>query len=129
MLFVASLWTPWLIDFCEKDAYSGQKECANYHVGPFVIRYILHILEISAHTVTALATVLLAIVTWRLVVLGRDQSITSRGDGRAVWVWGVVHYDDCFGEHRFTQFCQRINWLADRRNVLGRYDGRFGLSN
>jgi hypothetical protein len=51
------------------------------------------------------------------------------GNGKALFVWGVVHYDDVFGRPHFTQFCQRITWLKDRSNIFGLYDGRFGLSN
>jgi hypothetical protein len=50
------------------------------------------------------------------------------GVGQALWVWGVVHYDDIFGKPHFTQFCQRLSWLPDG-NILGLYDGRFGNSN
>jgi hypothetical protein len=48
--------------------------------------------------------------------------------GKALYVWGVVHYDDAFGRPHFTQFAQRIWWLRDRSNIMGIYDGRFGLS-
>jgi hypothetical protein len=51
------------------------------------------------------------------------------GKGKSLYVWGVVHYDDVFGEPRFTQFAQKLLWVQDRSQVLGLYDGRFGLSN
>jgi hypothetical protein len=51
-----------------------------------------------------------------------------QGRGKALFVWGVVHYDDVFGQPHFTQFCQRLVWLQDRSNIFGIYDGRFGLS-
>ena len=50
------------------------------------------------------------------------------GRGKSLYVWGIVHYDDVFGRPHFTQFCQRLSWVPDRKNILGRYDGRFGLS-
>jgi hypothetical protein len=50
------------------------------------------------------------------------------GKGKALYVWGTVRYEDAFGHRRFTQFAQRLWWLRDRSNVMGNYDGRFGLS-
>jgi hypothetical protein len=50
------------------------------------------------------------------------------GRGQALYVWGTVRYEDAFGHRRFTQFAQKLWWLRDRSNVMGNYDGRFGLS-
>ena len=191
------------------------------------VLHIAQVLEEYAGAITGVATVLLAVVTWRLVTLGQEQSRTTRrqlraylsvvvgtavyqddrnrfeakpfilnngqtpaynvryrikaeilgdtvaqdytfteppdvpksqssigphetrlmsgilsyrvpdgeipdikqGKGKALWVWGVVHYDDAFGEPHFTQFCQRLYWLLDDSSIMGLYDGRFGLSN
>ena len=221
--------TPFYAEICEKDAYTGQKDCAAYHILSFLILYIGQVLERHSGAIIGVATVVLAVITWRLVTLGRGQSETTRaqlraylsviigsaiyqerdkglrfeakpaivnngqtpaykvryrikadiftdsvalgytfteppdvpmsqssigphetrlmsailphlvpdaeiqdildGNGKALFVWGVVHYDDVFGRPHFTQFCQRITWLKDRSNIFGLYDGRFGLSN
>jgi hypothetical protein len=52
----------------------------------------------------------------------------KHGKGKALWVWGVVHYDDVFDKPHVTQFCQRLTWLMDDSTIYGFYDGRFGLS-
>lgn len=33
------------------------------------------------------------------------------GRNRRVWVWGVVFYEDVFGEPRKTKFCNNLHWL------------------
>lgn len=33
------------------------------------------------------------------------------GRNRRVWVWGVVFYEDVFGELRQTKFCNNLHWL------------------
>lgn len=60
-----------------------------------------------------------------------DEDIQDICDakGKALYVWGVVRYDDVFKQPRYTQFAQKIWWLRDRSNVQGIYDRRFGLSN
>jgi hypothetical protein len=53
------------------------------------------------------------------------------GDKIALWVWGAVEYEDAFGNPRYTEFCQRLMWLADGKggwNTFGRYDPRLGKS-
>jgi hypothetical protein len=50
------------------------------------------------------------------------------GKGKALWVWGVVHYDDVFRQPHFTEFCQQLCWFPDGSNIYGLYDGRFGNS-
>jgi hypothetical protein len=57
-----------------------------------------------------------------------DIQVIKDGQGKALWVWGIVHYDDVFGKPRFTQFCQRLAWMPNG-TIYGLYDGRFGLSN
>jgi hypothetical protein len=226
LVALASLLTPFYAEICEKNTYTGEKECAAHHVAVSLVLYIGQILEAHAGAITGIATVVLAVITWRLVTLGREQSRTARaqlraylsvvigdgvyqegaiykfeakpvivnngqtpaynvryrikadiftdsvaasftfteppdvsksqssigphenrlmsgilghvvpeteiqdikaGIGKALWVWGVVHYDDVFQRPHFTQFCQRLIWLPDGR-IFGLYDGRFGLS-
>jgi hypothetical protein len=62
------------------------------------------------------------------VVQANEIQDIKMGKGKALWVWGIVHYDDVFGKPHFAQFCQRLVWLPDDSNIYGTYDGRFGLS-
>jgi hypothetical protein len=221
-----SLLLPVYGEICGQSQQPGHENCASYHMLFVVFWYIGKIGNDYGVAITALATGLLAVITWRLVALGREQSNTTRaelraylsvvvgagvyqddkckfeakpgiinngqtpaynvryrakaeilsdsvavsytftappdtpksqssigpkenrllsailpyrvadsevqdimdGNGKALWVWGVVHYDDVFGKAHFTQFCQRLYWLKDRSNVFGIYDGRFGES-
>ncbi len=41
-------------------------------------------------------------------------------NGRALYVWGIVTYEDIFGENRQTRFCQCLTWLNDGK-VFGFY--------
>jgi hypothetical protein len=228
LLAAALSLAPFYAEICEKNAYTGQKECSAHQIAVFSIIYVGQVLELHAGAITGVATAILAFITWRLVTLGKEQSNTSRaelraylsvvvggavyqerarglkfeakpvilnngktpaynvryraraevltdsvsktfvftappdtphsqasigpqenrilsavldhfvadneiqdiksGNGKALWVWGIVHYDDVFKCPRFTQFCQRLAWLPDDRNVIGSYDGRFSLS-
>ncbi|WP_199545003.1 hypothetical protein [Paraburkholderia kururiensis] len=47
-----------------------------------------------------------------------DVQKTKAGTGQALYVWGRVSYDDVFGEHRLTRFCQIMVWLPNG-NVFG----------
>lgn len=57
----------------------------------------------------------------------KDIKAIKDGNGQALWVWGVVHYEDIFGDPHFTEFCQRLVWLGDQ--IYGIYDPQFGQSN
>ena len=39
---------------------------------------------------------------------------------KALYVWGIVKYEDIFGEDRYTKFCQSLIWLQDGK-VFGFY--------
>jgi hypothetical protein len=226
LIALGSFLTPFYAEICEKNTYTGQKECPTHYIAVALLMYIGQVLESHAGAITGVATAILAIITWRLVTLGKEQSDTTRaqmraylsvvigsavyqdathifeakpaivnngstpaknvryriksdiftdsvaagytfieppdvprnqssigpretrymsamvdhrvsdgeidaikrGEGKALWVWGVVHYDDVFGKPHVTQFCQRLSWLADDSNIMGLYDGRFGFS-
>jgi hypothetical protein len=49
----------------------------------------------------------------------RVESI-KLGNGPSVYVWGIVTYEDIFGDSHTTKFCHRLTWLADG-NVFGYY--------
>jgi hypothetical protein len=60
-----------------------------------------------------------------------DVQKIKDGEGQALWVWGVVSYEDAFGDHHTTEFCQRLWWArhTDGSEVIfGAYDPRFGKS-
>jgi hypothetical protein len=42
----------------------------------------------------------------------------KEGAGRGLYVWGLVTYEDIFGESHFTQFAQHIYWLPNN-TVMG----------
>jgi hypothetical protein len=35
------------------------------------------------------------------------------GKGKCLYIWGIVTYEDIFGEARRTRFCQSLTWLPD----------------
>ena len=39
---------------------------------------------------------------------------------KALYVWGIVTYEDIFGESHYTRFCQSLTWLGDGK-VIGYY--------
>jgi len=56
-----------------------------------------------------------------------DVADIKIGNGKSLWVWGKVTYEDVFGESHYTQFCQRLLWNKEG-NVYGYFDPRFGKS-
>jgi hypothetical protein len=53
-----------------------------------------------------------------------EVELIKRGNGKALYVWGVVTYRDVFGEERQTRFGQTITWLRDDSNITGYYTER-----
>lgn len=47
------------------------------------------------------------------------------GNGLGLYVWGVVAYDDVFGQPHTVEFCQHLTWLNDKEGkpteVMGYY--------
>ena len=56
-----------------------------------------------------------------------DVDDIKAGTDRSLWVWGVVTYEDAFGDEQTTEFCQRLWWDKSGR-IFGAYDSRFGKS-
>jgi hypothetical protein len=48
----------------------------------------------------------------------------KKGMGKALHIWGIVYYEDIFGEQHETKFCQAITWLPDGK-IWGFYIERF----
>jgi hypothetical protein len=100
---LGSLLTPFYAEICEKDIYTGNKECSAHHVAVSLILYIGQFLEAHAGAITGVATAILAIITWRIVSLGKDQSETTRKQLRAYLsiVIGQATYQDDARNIRF----------------------------
>ncbi len=53
-----------------------------------------------------------------------DVQEIKRMRGRALTVWGVLSYDDVFGEHHRVTFCQQMRWIGPNDAVHGYYVSR-----
>jgi hypothetical protein len=51
---------------------------------------------------------------------GEVAEVKSGSERRALYVWGLVTYEDIFGDAHFTRFCQHIYWDL-KNNVHGHY--------
>lgn len=63
---IYSMFTPFTYDICNKNEYTGQKECAPYHVAPYIIVEIGAFLDTYNGVITAIATIAIACFTWTL---------------------------------------------------------------
>jgi hypothetical protein len=52
---------------------------------------------------------------------GEVDDIKVGRTGKCLFVWGIVTYEDIFGESHFTKFCQSLFWQADGKTVYGFY--------
>lgn len=104
MLGALALWPTFSIplygEICSKDGYAGQKERAAYNVALVALWHISKFLEDHSGTITAIATALLAYITWKLVSLGRDQEQTNKQQLRAYVLMRANSIRDiCIGSH------------------------------
>lgn len=76
--------------------------------------------EVSEATIGPKETRNLRIILPYLVSDQEAPNVHS-GLGPCFWVWGIIHYEDAFGESHFTKFCQRLYWLPD-----GTIEGEYG---
>lgn len=83
VIFVASFVFPAENQICEYNEHTNNEVCVLYHFGPFVLLTIANILRAYSELLTALSTALLAVITWMLVSLGKDQGNTTRRQLRA----------------------------------------------
>ncbi|HKW62386.1 MAG TPA: hypothetical protein VJN89_07575 [Candidatus Acidoferrum sp.] len=56
------------------------------------------------------------------------EDIKIGKNGRALFVWGIVTYEDIFSESHFTKFCQTLFWQPDGK-VYGFYYPRHNEAN
>ncbi len=94
LIAAASLLTPFYAEVCEKNAYTGNKDCTAHHMAISFILCLGQWLDIHAGAVGGVATVVLAIITWRLVTLGKEQTKTTRAQLRAYVMVAAVHGTD-----------------------------------
>jgi hypothetical protein len=50
-----------------------------------------------------------------------DVDIIKRAEGRGLYIWGIVTYEDVFHVPQYTNFCQIYTWLQDGKTVWGYY--------
>jgi hypothetical protein len=83
ILFIVSLCVPIVGDLCTYDEHGKAEQCAQHHLGPFVLFWLT--LQADTHNgfVTAISTALLTYITYLLVNLGREDSKTQRAQLRA----------------------------------------------
>lgn len=68
LLFFGSLFVDIVREICEKDEYTGAKECARHHLGPWAVLGVAEFIDAHNGVVTALATLAMAAFTgtlWR----------------------------------------------------------------
>lgn len=82
-IFVLSLFFAAKYQICEHNEYSAKEDCTLYHFGPFALLTAANFLRGYSDLITGLATALLAVITWMLVALGKDQSAATKTQLRA----------------------------------------------
>jgi hypothetical protein len=45
------------------------------------------------------------------------QGTMFKTNGNAFYVWGIVHYDDAFGERHYTRFCFLVYWTPESIHI------------
>ena len=70
-------------EICEKNEYSGEKECAAYHVFPYLLVSFGQFLDYHGGAVTAAATVVIGWFTWTIGDSSRAQLRHTRQIERA----------------------------------------------
>ncbi len=74
LLFVGSFLFPATHQICAPNEYTHAKECAQYHLGPYVIGWVIRVIDAHNSLVTAIATVVLTISTVMLWKATRDTA-------------------------------------------------------
>ncbi|HEX3653267.1 MAG TPA: hypothetical protein VHU18_10640 [Rhizomicrobium sp.] len=77
-LFVASFFVQVVREICEKNEYTGAKECAAHHLGPYSLFWIVHIIDEHNGFVTALGTLAVAAFTLTLWRTSYQQAVLTR---------------------------------------------------
>lgn len=78
LLFFASFFIEVVRYICEKNEYTGQKQCAAHHLGPYALFWVIAVIDQHNGFVTALGTVAVAAFTWTLWRTSDKQSRLTR---------------------------------------------------
>jgi hypothetical protein len=78
LFFLVSFALPFTAQICGPNEYTHAKECAEYHIGPFVLLWITYVVDSHNGLVTAIATVFLTVLTGLLAALAHLQYTSSR---------------------------------------------------
>ncbi|HEX3943952.1 MAG TPA: hypothetical protein VHW69_07690 [Rhizomicrobium sp.] len=78
ILFVVSLFVPYVADICAKGEYSGNKECAPHYLGPFALLWLASVINKYNGLVIALGTIAVAAFTWTLWRTSDKQAQLTR---------------------------------------------------
>ena len=52
------------------------------------------------------------------------EDIKKINGKKALYIWGIISYEDVFSEEYITRFCQLLYWLVDGKTIMGNYIGR-----
>lgn len=99
-LFLGLWLGPFNGQVCQKDEYTGKKDCAVHNVTYVAAWEVGKALEDYSGAITGIATLLLAYITWKLAGLARDQSDTTKAQLRAyvsVIIGGAIAQDSSIG--------------------------------
>ena len=50
---------------------------------------------------------------WMTFADDKEVEDVKIGKGKALYIWGIVSYEDVFGESHFTKFCQSTHFGPD----------------
>jgi hypothetical protein len=84
---VASLGMSAAYEICGPNEYTHVKECAQYHLPQFIVLGTVGIADAHNGLITAIATCLLAWITFRLATMEYETAITRRAELRA-YIYG-----------------------------------------
>jgi hypothetical protein len=83
LLFLLSFLEPGYAQICDKANQAKPPDCPSYNVIAYAFWRFIGVTNDYGAAVTAIATILLAYITYGLVSLGREQSNTARTQLRA----------------------------------------------
>ena len=55
---------------------------------------------------------------------GEVEGIKNTSSGKALYTWGLLTYEDIFGNPQYAKWCHMYTWLADGKTTWGYYDNR-----
>jgi hypothetical protein len=76
--------------------------------------------ELGFATVAAHQSYTISATVDQIVPDAEIQAI-KEGEGKALHVWGIITYEDIFGEKHSTKFGQLLVWMVDGKTVYGYY--------